>query len=129
MSLQLPSYPDPTNPAVPITDAYAWATSITVDFRAAASGAGGGSMMIGVNRSAAAAAANAPPVGGIPIAFGQTLVPANPSETPPVAAVLMPTFAEMMQDPEFAAAFATIRAKLYGWIAPHPAFAGATEVP
>lgn len=123
MSLQIPSYPDPTS-TTPIANAYAWISNLVLDFRAN-SGQGGGSMMIGVNRSAADAAALMPAVAGVAVSLGQMLVPAT-GNTP---AVTYPTFAELMSDPEFAAAFATIRAKLYTPLLSAPAFAGATEVP
>jgi len=123
MSLQIENYPDPTS-VTPISAAYAWINSLTLDFRAN-SGQGAGSIMVGVNRSAADAAALLPAVVGVPVQLGQTLVPAN-GDTP---AVVFPTFAELLADPEFAAAFSTVRAKLYTALLAVPAFASAIQVP
>lgn len=122
MSLQVTSYPDPTS-LTPIANAYAWIGTLMLDFRANG-GQGGGWLRVDVNRDAADAAALMPAAAAVPVQLGQTLVPAN-GNTP---AVTFPTFAQLMADPEFAAAFATIRAKLYTELLTVPAFSGATEV-
>lgn len=118
MSLQLPSFTPPYS-ATPIQNAYAWIANLLIDFRAMS-----GSLMMSIDASASDAAAGYPPIQGIAITLGQTLVPVN-GNTP---AVTFPTLQELLADPEFAQAFGVIRTKLYTQLLNHSTFAGSTEV-
>jgi hypothetical protein len=111
MARQIPSFPDPRDPAHPLIDAYAWLAGLGLDLST-----GQGQFVLNFHPNEAAW--QSPPVAQIGIALGQVLGPG----------VTSPTLAELMADPEFAAAFATIGAKLYAVADLHPALAGATEV-
>jgi hypothetical protein len=117
MARQIPSFPDPRDPATPLTDAYAWISGLSLDLSS-----GQGQFVL--NFHPREAAWQSPPVAQIGIALGQVLGP-GPEGGPPVTSA---TLAELMADPEFAAAFATIGAKLYAIADLHPALAGAVEV-
>lgn len=114
MSLQVPSYPNPYS-ETPLTDAYAWFSFLAIDFRT-----GSSRVVLDINHDADAAAKLFRPVDRVELINGQELAPG----------VFWTTFQELMQDPAFAAAFETIRARLYAEVvARHPAFAEAIEVP
>jgi hypothetical protein len=111
MARQIPSFPDPRDPSAPLADAYAWLAGLALDL---ATGQG----QFTINIHPHEAAWQSPPVAQIGIALGQVLGPG----------VTSPTLAELMADPEFAAAYATIGAKLYAVADLHPSLAGAVEV-
>jgi hypothetical protein len=111
MSLQIPSFPDSQDPSSPILSAVARISGLSLDFET-----GQGTLDLAIFRSAAAASApNAAPAAVIRIAIGQTF-PAGK----------FPTIPEAMADPTFAAAWASIRGKLYQWAKAHPALVNAT---
>jgi hypothetical protein len=114
MSLQLPSYPDPTS-TTPAADAYVWITSLSIDF-----GSGTGVVTVAVNRDAASAAALLPPLARVAVGLGST---------PATSPYQLQSLTADMADPTFAAAFATIRETLYTQLMTLAPFAGATEVP
>lgn len=118
MALIIPSYPNPHDPANPLVDAYAWMASLILDL---ASGQG----QIVLNIHPSEATWQSPPVAQLGIALGQVLGPGPEGEP----AVAFPSLDELMADAEFAAAYATIGARLYAAaVATHPALAGATQV-
>jgi hypothetical protein len=117
MALILPSYPNPHDPDNPLVNAYAWLAELRLDLFT-----GQGQIVFNIHPNAAAWQSK--PVDQLGIALGQVLGP-GPEGGP---AATFPTLAELMADPEFAAAYATIGAKLYAIADLHPALAGATEV-
>jgi hypothetical protein len=118
MALLIPSFPDPRDKANPLVDVYAWISGLSLDLFS-----NQGQVVFNVNPNAASWQDR--PVDQFGIALGQVLGP-GPEGGPPAT---FPTLAEFMADPEFAAAFAVIGAKLYAAaLATHPAFAGAVEV-
>lgn len=126
MALNIPKYPDPRDPANPLSDAYAWLSEIALDLRGNA-----GRLTLNVHPNEAAW--TAAPVAQLGISLGQILVPATPGDPtaiPPVPAtpaVTFPTLADLMADADFASAYNTIGAKLYAAALAHPRLAGATE--
>lgn len=106
MSLRLPSYPD-SHYANPLADVYAWVAMISIDF-----GTGSGRVMVNVHPDAASAAAGKFPLDQVGVTMGRGF----------------PSLAEMMADPQFAAAFGVIRTKLYDHLKALPAFQGAVDV-
>jgi hypothetical protein len=111
MARQIPSFPNPHDPANPLVDAYGWISGLNLDLFS-----NQGQFVLNINPNAAAW--QSPPVAQIGIALGQVLASGTTS----------PTLAELMADPEFAAAFTVIGAKLYAIADLHPALAGAIEV-
>lgn len=125
MSLQLPSYPDPTNTS-PITNAYAWIAQINLDFVA-----GSGRVVVWVNRDAASAAAGLPPVATLGFALGEVVVPASgsaPAVTFPTLAQLLTSAATIQAATPANAPFDSFRQAVYQALMTLPQFAGATEV-
>jgi hypothetical protein len=121
MALNIPTYPNPYDPANPLSNVYAWISRLELNIAA-----GVGRMTLDLNPNAAAWAAA--PLGQVGISLGQVLTPGNPTANPPVAAESFPTLAELMADAEFASAYATIGQKLYAAALRHPSFSGATIV-
>jgi hypothetical protein len=118
MALQIPSFPNPHDPAAPLVNAYAWISSQGLDLFS-----GQGQFVLNINPNEAAWQSS--PVAQIGIALGQVLGP-GPEGGPPAT---FKTLAEFMADPEFAQAFTTMGAKLYAEaLATHPLLAGAVEV-
>jgi hypothetical protein len=108
-----------------LQSAYAWIVLSSADFTSWSS-----RLVLGVNKDAAAAQAGKPFLKTYEFTGGQVLVQAvygNEGEviTP---AVTYPTLQEKLQDPEYAAAFATIRAKEYEWAKLHPDLAEGIDV-
>ena len=109
-------------------NAYAWLSFIALDLFA-----GSGRVVFNINPTADDW--DKPPVAQVSVSLGQMLTPATPGDpnaTPPVPAteaVTFDTLQDLMSDPEFAQAYATVGAKLYARAAAKvPAFAGATQV-
>jgi hypothetical protein len=117
MARQISSFPSPFDPATPLVDAYAWISGLNLDLFS-----GQGQFVLNINPNAAAW--QSPPVAQMARATARQLGP-GPEGGP---AKTSPTLAELMADPEFAAAYAVIGAKLYAIADLHPALAGATEV-
>jgi hypothetical protein len=112
MALQIPSWPNPHDKANPLVDVYGWFSGLNLDLFSSQ-----GQVVLNVNPNAAAWQDK--PIDQLGIALGQVL---GPDAT-------FKTLAEFMADAEFAAAFATIGAKLYAEaVAKHPMLAGAIEV-
>lgn len=114
MSLQLPSYPDPTSTA-PVANAYAWIAGFSVDFAS-----GTGQMTVAINRDSASAAALLAPLARVGIGLGA------PSPSSPYQ---LPSLTVDLETPAFAAAFQAIRDTLYAQLLTLTPFAGATQVP
>jgi hypothetical protein len=118
MALQIPSFPNPHDPANPLIDAYAWLASLNLDLAT-----GQGQVVFDIHPNAAAW--QSPPVAQIGIALGQVLGP-GPEGGP---AATFPTLAEFMARLGFSQAYTTIGAELYAAaVERHPLLAGATEV-
>ncbi len=127
MALGIPSYPSPFS-STPITGAYAWLSFIALDLFS-----GQGRVVFNVNF--AETDWSKPPVDQVSVSLGQTLKAATPGDAnaePPVAetpAVAFPSLAELMADPEFAAAYNVIGTKIYQQAAAKvQAFSGASQV-
>lgn len=118
MSLSVLDHPNPyTVENLPV--AYAYIGRLEMDFTTNM-----GQLRVDVYTDAAAALADKQPVERPVIALGDFMGTAEDG-TP----IRTATLAELMADPEFAAAFSVIRAKLYSDVVRrHPAFAGATDV-
>jgi hypothetical protein len=117
MARQIPSFPNPHDKANPLVDVYGWISGLNLDLFS-----GQGQFVLNINPNAAAWQDK--PIDQLGIALGQVLGPGpegGPAET-------SPTLADLMADPEFAAAYATIGAKLYAIADLHPALAGSVEV-
>jgi hypothetical protein len=118
MARQIPSFPNPHDPANPLVDAYCWISRQGLDLFVSQ-----GEVVFNINPNAAAW--QSPPVAQIGIALGQVLGP-GPEGGPPAT---FKTLAEFMDDPEFAQAYTTMGAKLYAEaVAKHPLLAGSVEV-
>lgn len=112
MALTIPSYPNPCDPANPLTSAYAWASMVVFDLAGSA-----GSVTLNVNPNSAAW--NSRPVDQLTVYFGADLGGSVP----------MATITSLMSDPVFEAAFNTVGSKIYAALkAAHPLLAAATEV-
>ena len=110
--LIVPSYPDPTA-TEPAAGALAWIGGLTLDFESTT-----GQIHVIVHRDGPAAEAAKAPLDRFGIALGEDYGPGSGGA---------PTFAELLSDPEFAAAFAVIRLKLFTEVlAAHPRLPGAT---
>jgi hypothetical protein len=113
MALIVPSYPNPCDPNIPITNAYAWGSAAYFDLAR-----GAGSLTLNINPNAEAWQGR--PLDQIAVYFGDDLKGPEP----------MLSLAELMADPDFAAAFTMVVAKLYEAIkAAHPLLQDATIVP
>jgi len=127
MALGILSYPNPCS-STPMTNAYGWLSFIALDLFQ-----GTGRVVFNINPTADDW--DKPPVAQVSVSLGQTLTPATPGDpnaTPPVPAteaVTFDTLQELMADPEFAAAYRVIGAKIYQQAAAKvPAFAGSSQV-
>lgn len=110
MPIQLPTYPNPYS-ALPLTNAIAWINFLSLDFSAAEPH---GRLEVSINVDAAAAAAYKQPINKLGFVLGRDFG-ANHH---------VPSFAELMADPEFAAAFSVVRSKLYDMLLTLPQFDG-----
>jgi hypothetical protein len=118
MAFVVPSFPDPHDPETPLANAYVWRSKVTLDVAT-----GQGEMVMNVHPREATWQSS--PVDKIVIRLGEVLAPGD-GWSPPVS---FPTIDEFMADPEFAAAYATIGAKLdAAAVARHPLLAGAVPV-
>jgi hypothetical protein len=117
MARQIPSFPDPRDKLNPLVDAYAWLSALSLDLAS-----GQGQLVLNIHPHEAAW--QDAPAAQLGMALGQVLGP-GPEGGPPVT---FPTLAELMADPDFAAAFAVIGAKLYAAADLHPLLVGAVEV-
>lgn len=126
MALNIPSFPDPRDPANPITNAYGFIAEVTFSWI--------GESKLTINISPNAAAWTGAPVDQIRVKAGEILAPAqydnwqSPDRKVISPEVRYPTFEQLMADPEFAQAFAVIGGKLQTALAGHPRLAGATNV-
>lgn len=110
MALTIVNFPDPRDPAHPLPTAYAWLSYLALDLRAKT-----GRILFDVHASESSWQGQ--PVGQVGVSLGQG-----------VGLDHFPTLDELMADPEFASAYATIGAKLYAAsLASVPSFAGATS--
>lgn len=117
MALSIATYPNPTDPNNPLADAYCWITTLTVD-----SLRGSGTVVLQVHPNEAAW--QGVPLDRLTFSLGEQLTfPGDGSEP-----VRFATLGQLMADPDFAAAFATVVGKLYETVAATPAFAGNAEV-
>jgi hypothetical protein len=112
MALNIASYNNQYS-TTPLVNAYAWITTLLLDFEF-----GTGALKVGINVDADSANAGKPPIERLGVSLGQTLAPG----------VTFPTFAQLMGDPAFAAAFAVIRKALFDALLTDPRLAGSTEV-
>ena len=120
MALSTPTFPNPYS-STPLTNAYAWLAFLALDLSA-------GQGRVAFNVHPSEADWSKPPMGQLSITLGQDLNPPAVGGPPPPPAVF-PTLAELMADPEFAAAYDVIGRKLYEHAAAKvPAFAGSTQV-
>jgi hypothetical protein len=118
MALKIPSWLNPHDKANPLVDVYGWISGLNLDLFSSQ-----GQVVFNINPNAAAWQDR--PIDQLGIALGQVLGP-GPEGGPPAT---FKTLSEFMADAEFAAAFATMGAKLYAEaVAKHPLLAGATEV-
>lgn len=126
MSLLIPNYPAPTA-ADPLPAAVGWFRRITLDFENDHQ-----EYILKINQDAAAATANRAKVDDLYYVGGNWLVdPTLDASGQPVpgTGVRLPLLSEMLAaDAGFAAAFATVRSKLYAAILPDPRLAGATDL-
>lgn len=125
MSLQVPSYPDPTS-TTPVTNAYAWIASLAIDFVS-----GAGRVTVWVNRNAASASAALPPVATLDYGLGQVITPASgstPAVTFPTLTQLLTSAATIQAANPSSAPFDSIRAAVYQALQALPQFAGSTQV-
>jgi hypothetical protein len=114
MALSIPHFPNPFDPANPLANAYAWTSALALDLAA-----GTGRLCLNVHPRPEAW--ESPPVAQIVVTLGESF--------PPVTEARMPSLAELMADPEFAAAYEVIGSKLYAAVAAHhPALAGSSLV-
>jgi len=110
MAMNIPSFPIPYS-STPIGNAYAWLSFFSIDLFA-----GRGRVVYNVNPTSGDW--DKSPVGQISVSLGQEI---DGGEH-------YPTLAELMADPEFAAAYNVIGAKLYQHAAERlPVFAGSSQ--
>lgn len=127
MALSIPVFPNPFDQANPVQDAYAWIAGLALDLFA-----GTGRVVLNVHPNAQAWGSQ--PLMQMSISLGDIIIPAvegNPNADPPispVAAVFFPTLGELMQDPEFASAYAVIGGKLYGALKEIPVLSESIDV-
>lgn len=137
MALLIASYPDPTDPTTPITDAYAWIFEVNINL-----GLGTYWVSVWVHRNGGAASVvpPPPPLDRIIIHSGDVLVPAVPGDPPAegeeipeggvpdkTPAVLAPSLAEVFTEAEIAKAsdptltiWDAIKGVIYAHVALHP---------
>lgn len=114
MAIQnITTWANPYDPATPLTNVYAYAAGLGLD-------ASNGSGQVTYNAHPNANAWTGTPIGQVSIQLGDVIVPVN-GEIP---AVVMPTLAELMANPQFAQAYTTIGQVLDAYAVQHPAFAG-----
>lgn len=125
MALNIPSYPNPFDPATPLVNSYAWISFLALDLFAE-----NGRFQLNVNPTAASWQAS--PLSTISLTTGQVVVPANP----PVAAISILTLAELLAETTtigttgltFAQAYAAIGQRLYAESLKLPLLSAATQV-
>lgn len=146
--LSIPSYPNPYA-TTPITNAVGWISFLALDFSTPVPS---GRVVLNVNADAQGATQYKPPIVQKSYSLGQVLraeipgtpeIPGNPGDpnadppvppteavpaVPGVPAIVFPSFADLLGDPEFAQAFGVIRAKLYAAVAVCPCLEGATPL-
>jgi hypothetical protein len=119
MALSLPGYAHRYN-AAPAAQAYAYITTLTASFDVS-----GGSFRVDVWEDAASCTAGCERCDTIPLMLGATVDPGD-GTSPPVA---LSTLADLMAQPDFAAAFNTIRTYLYREAVKHPRLKGGGQAP
>lgn len=110
MPIQLPNYPNPFS-SLPLTDAIAWINFLSLDF---SSPEPQGRIEVSINVDAASASAYKQPIAKLGYVLGYQLD----------ATHHVPSFQQLFADPEFAAAFGTVRSKLYDMLLTLPQFDG-----
>lgn len=122
MAINIPSFKNPVDSSKPYVNAYGWITYLELDILN-----GEGRLIVNVHPSEANWTDS--PIKRVPIALGEVWNLPNPNVTPPVEFSRCVTLSELMQNPDFAAAYLTIGNILYEAVLGKPEFDGATVIP